>query len=120
MATMMRVCRRPICSRHIRFFGSSRCGDEIGGDDPADDQTYLHVAPSGDWWTGPSIFAAKHLQPDYVRSIKIPADFDPELMLGGDDHASALKLLYRIYDDGELPAHLVEKGCKRERQEKGS
>jgi hypothetical protein len=33
---------------------------------------YLHVGPSGDCWIGPSIFAAKHLQPDYVKSIELP------------------------------------------------
>mmetsp|Transcript_22087 Transcript_22087/g.50116 ORF Transcript_22087/g.50116 Transcript_22087/m.50116 type:complete len:121 (+) Transcript_22087:121-483(+) len=115
---MMSVCRRPIFGRHItRFLGSSsRGGDEKEGDEPGDDQHYFHIAPSGDWWTGPSIFAAKHLQSDYVKSIKVPADFDPELVLGDDraDPSAGLKLLYKIYDDGELPSHLVEKGRKKE------
>jgi len=34
---------------------------------------FLHVGPSGDCWTGPSLFAAKHLQPDYVQSLPIPS-----------------------------------------------
>lgn len=34
---------------------------------------YLHVGPSpGDYWTGREIFAAKHLQPGYVKSIALP------------------------------------------------
>ena len=115
LATMMRVrCRPFLNASRLRFLGSSR-GDDGEGDKPG--PHYFHIAPSGDWWTGPSIFAAKHLQPDYVKSIKLPPDFDPELALGGDsddqdDHA--MKLLYKIYDDGELPAHLVEKGRKKE------
>ena len=32
-------------------------------------ETYLHVAPCGDHWIAPGLFAAKHLQPDYVRSF---------------------------------------------------
>jgi len=46
---------------------------------------YFHVSPSGDWWTGPSIFAAKHLQPDYVRSIPMPPGFDPNLIFGEEN-----------------------------------
>jgi hypothetical protein len=33
---------------------------------------FLHVGPSGDSWIGTSIYAAKHLQPDYAKSIQIP------------------------------------------------
>jgi hypothetical protein len=32
---------------------------------------YLHVGPSGDFWTGHLIFAVKHLQPDYVKSVRL-------------------------------------------------
>jgi hypothetical protein len=32
---------------------------------------YLHVGPSGDCWTGHSIFAAKHNQPGYIKSIPL-------------------------------------------------
>ena len=39
---------------------------------------YLHIGPSGDCWTGASIFAAKHLQPDYVKSIELPANIPTE------------------------------------------
>jgi hypothetical protein len=32
---------------------------------------YLHVGPSGDCWTGHSIFAAKNNQPGYIKSIPL-------------------------------------------------
>ena len=32
---------------------------------------YLHVGPSGDCWTGHSIFAAKHNQPGYIKSVPL-------------------------------------------------
>lgn len=32
---------------------------------------YLHVGPSGDSWIGDAIFAAKHNQPGYVKSIDL-------------------------------------------------
>ena len=30
---------------------------------------YLHISPSGDAWVSPELFAAKHLNNDYVRSF---------------------------------------------------
>lgn len=35
---------------------------------------YLHVGPSGDSWIGDAIFAAKHNQPGYVKSIPLRND----------------------------------------------
>jgi len=67
---------------------------------------YLHVAPDGDWWTGHEIFAAKHLQPDYVRSICMPTGFDVEEWLDltcGDDDEKRIKSMQQIYDDKKLP-----------------
>ncbi|KAL7466364.1 hypothetical protein ACHAXS_006662 [Conticribra weissflogii] len=70
---------------------------------------YFHVSPSGDWWTGPPIFAAKHLQPDYVRSIPIPSGFDPHAFFGDHEQNDDQKqdLLCRIYDDGEFPSEML-------------
>jgi hypothetical protein len=89
---------------------------------------YLHVGPSGDCWIGPSIFAAKHLQPDYVKSIALPPDFVA-------DHYEAdkktdimfakclpnekttqllaklegnLKLSQQIYDTGIIPNRILD------------
>mmetsp|Transcript_17560 Transcript_17560/g.27350 ORF Transcript_17560/g.27350 Transcript_17560/m.27350 type:complete len:120 (-) Transcript_17560:1007-1366(-) len=56
---------------------------------------FLHIAPCGDWWTGHEIYAAKHLQPDYVRSVEIPPSFDPEQLTD--------KQRMGIYDTGSFP-----------------
>mmetsp|Transcript_705 Transcript_705/g.1166 ORF Transcript_705/g.1166 Transcript_705/m.1166 type:complete len:152 (+) Transcript_705:113-568(+) len=88
----------------------------FGTDNDMNDKTvYFHISPSGDWWTGPSIFAAKHLQPDYVKSIPIPKDFDPCKHFSEDEDESESvmswkekqQLLHKIYDEGQLPAHLL-------------
>ena len=71
------------------------------------DTLYLHISPSGDWWTGPEIFAAKHLQPDYVKSIPLPSNFDPEKYFGEDN--DNIELLHQIYDEGALPQHMFDK-----------
>jgi uncharacterized protein YunC (DUF1805 family) len=34
---------------------------------------FVHLAPSGDWWCGSSLYAAKHNPSDYVRSVPLPA-----------------------------------------------
>ncbi|KAL7545246.1 hypothetical protein ACHAWF_013561 [Thalassiosira exigua] len=81
-----------------RGFGSSSSGAssrDVGDGDGEDEggagrceskeAAYFHVSPSGDWWTGPSIFAAKHLQPDYVKSIPMPPGFDPALHFGDEE-----------------------------------
>jgi D-lactate dehydrogenase (cytochrome) len=54
-----------------------------------DPPQYLHVAPCGDAWVAPGIFAAKHLQADYVRSFgPVSASFDAEEL--SDDERKAL------------------------------
>ena len=69
---------------------------------------YLHLGPSGDAWTGDSIFAAKHLQPDYVRSI--PLD---DGLLCTSSEESLLEILeenyewtHQIYNTQTLPVEL--------------
>jgi hypothetical protein len=76
--------------------------DEITGND----QLYLHVAPCGDWWVGTSLFAAKHLEPDYVKSISLPTDFDPDEVFTGEEHDE--ELLKRIYDEGVIPPEIIK------------
>jgi len=68
---------------------------------PAPEQLYLHVAPDGDSWTGPTIFAAKHLPADFVVSVKVPAGFDPD--------ALTEQQLQEIYDSKALPAAVLSK-----------
>lgn len=61
---------------------------------------YLHIGPSGDYWTGTSLFAAKHLQPNYVKSIPLPSrDFNVDEFM----EELPLKEIQKIYDTGELP-----------------
>jgi hypothetical protein len=67
---------------------------------------YLHIGPSGDCWTGSSIYAAKHLQPGYVKSILLPPHTDAEALLERLDEQP--KTSQQIYDDGVLPAGLLE------------
>ena len=57
---------------------SSTSGGDGGGDAA---RLYLHVGPSGDFWTGPSIFAAKHLTPGYVRSVELGRSLDADALL---------------------------------------
>ena len=73
---------------------------------------YLHVGPAGECWTGASIFAAKHLQPDYVKSVQLPDDFveNPsaiEHLLEEleEDPATA----QQIYDSEQIPEALLDK-----------
>jgi hypothetical protein len=80
---------------------------------------FLHVGPSGDCWTGDSIFAAKHLQPDYVRSIPLT---DNEMMMAlleddDDDTTDMLLALLdenddwarEIYDTKKFPSELLKR-----------
>lgn len=66
---------------------------------------YLHVGPSGDCWTGASIFAAKHLQPDYVKSIPLPLNICVESLV--EELEEDISLTQQIYDEGALPSRLL-------------
>lgn len=95
--------------RHDETTASSKneLASEISGNL---EQRYLHIAPCGDYWVGTTIFAAKHLQPDYVKSIPIPEDFDPEYYFENvvDDNRIATEILNQAYDDGSLPPHVLD------------
>lgn len=90
---------------------------------------YLHMGPSGDAWVGTEIFAAKHLQPNYVRSIALPSleqllqrssnlDDDDSLLSSDDDDnpyeflvqaiEGDAKLQRQIYDSESIPPLLLE------------
>mmetsp|Transcript_42645 Transcript_42645/g.103145 ORF Transcript_42645/g.103145 Transcript_42645/m.103145 type:complete len:191 (+) Transcript_42645:249-821(+) len=69
---------------------------------------YLHVGPSGDCWTGDSIFAAKHLQPDYVKSIPLFA-VNTDGMTDDDDMQQKIdNLLQVLEDDQDLTASIYD------------
>jgi hypothetical protein len=67
---------------------------------------YLHLGPSGDCWIGDSIFAAKHLQPDYVKSIALPRDFVSTSSLL-ETLENDPNLSQKIYDDESIPDSLL-------------
>lgn len=70
------------------------------------DTVYLHVGPSGDCWTGPSLFAAKHLQPDYVKSIPLmDPNVCPETLVELLEENTIL--VQKIYDAGVLPPEII-------------
>ena len=75
-------------------------------------QLYLHVGPSGDCWTGASIFAAKHLQPDYVKSVPLEQSFASEKELV-DKLLELLEedtsLAQQIYDTETIPKELFDR-----------
>ncbi len=76
---------------------------------PAHDPSllFLHVAPGGDWWIAPDLFAAKHLQSGYVRSVPLgqsevlDIDFVNEFV-----QELSLADILRLYDTGEVPEQL--------------
>jgi len=69
---------------------------------------YLHVGPSGDFWTGQFLFAAKHLQPDYVKSIRLDETMDVEALLEllEEDGREWTRV---IYDKGDFPQDFLDK-----------
>ena len=58
---------------------------------------YLHVTPSGDHFTGPPIFAAKHMNPTDVVSIRVSDDFDLETL--GE---MTIQEAHDVYDTGRI------------------
>ena len=71
-------------------------------DTPSSKAVYLHVGPSGDCWTGSSIFAAKHLQPDYVKSVPLDMSVEHQERLV-DILEERTDLAHQIYDTGRIP-----------------
>jgi hypothetical protein len=101
--------------RSHRFIGSSK--NDVTSDDPKNKNTttpllFLHVGPSGDCWTGPSIFAAKHLQPDYVKSIPLPAEFcneeDERVVALLEAIANDKDAHRKLYDEEKLPQSIMD------------
>jgi hypothetical protein len=79
----------------------------LGGSSHDDGKVYLHVGPAGDCWTGNNIFAAKHLQPDYVKSILLPTDLTTEVLLEQLEQNSLLG--QQAYDTEQLPEELLKR-----------
>ena len=81
--------------------------DILGGNDKG---RFLHLSPSGDVWIGDEMFAAKHLQTGYLRSIHISAKEDSELEERVEEwcNAAPLSQLQEMYDSGRLPDGVLE------------
>jgi hypothetical protein len=66
-------------------------------DQGADNKLYLHIAPSGDFWCGTKIYAAKHLSSNYLKSLELPKDFKEEEL-----EDLPLAAFLGMYDNGQL------------------
>ncbi len=79
----------------------------LGGNDKG---RFLHLSPSGDVWIGDEMFAAKHLQTGYLRSIHISAKEDTLLEERVEEwcNSAPLSQLQDIYDTGRLPDGVLE------------
>ena len=92
-------------------------GSSKSDDDDEYSRLYLHVGPCGDFWTGRSIFAAKHLQPGYVKSVELDKSLDVDALLelleegddNGDDSGGDASWTRMIYDEGTLPSDLLDR-----------
>ena len=58
---------------------------------------FLHLAPSGDFWVGSAIYAAKHNPSDYVRSLPLPIG---QIIPDDCPHEALVKM----YDSKEVDA----------------
>lgn len=97
-----------------------------GGSGHGGEEIYLHVGPGGECWMGDSIFAAKHLQPGYVKSILLPTTTG---LRDSADGSSSLaeqivervdrdaKLGQRIYDEERIPISLLHPIIMEEEEE---
>jgi hypothetical protein len=98
------------CHRHLllqrpsgvaKYSPSNHCRrSHINWQEPMQEQLYLHIAPCGDHWQSPAIFAAKHMTEGYVKSFPIPADFCT-------DHLDEA-VFQAAYDSGVLPSALLK------------
>ena len=106
MGSVATFRRSTTTSPHLTKGVLARFQSDAGGDHRDSDAVYLHVGPSGDCWAGYSIFAAKHLQPDYVKSVKLLPGMCVETLLevlGEKDDWTK-----KICDDEKLPDDLME------------
>jgi hypothetical protein len=94
-------------SRHSRLLQRIRYRRNQTDTSSSKSETFLHIGPSGDCWTGASLFAAKHLTPDYVKSI-------PLISLDEDAIARLLDLLHeepawchQMYDTQQIPDEVL-------------
>ncbi len=82
-----------------------------------DKKIYLHVGPSGDSWIGDAIFAAKHNQPGYVKSVALDTISCKDTATGVDNDNGSLLIdvleehpewAQEIYDTECIPQSLQQ------------
>jgi len=80
---------------------------------PNDKKTYLHVGPSGDSWIGDAIFAAKHNQPGYVKSIALINDDNTHYKhtIIGDDEDKGSRLIDVLEEHPEWAQEIYDTEC---------
>lgn len=66
------------------------------------DETYLHIAPCGDYWIGSDLFASKHLQPGYVKSFRVLQDSKNLEESLGEYDGELDDIMQKIYDTEDL------------------
>ena len=78
-----------------------------------DKKTYLHVGPSGDSWIGDAIFAAKHNQPGYVKSIALIADDNTHYnhTIIGDDEDKGSRLIEVLEEHPQWAQEIYDTEC---------
>ena len=117
-SSILRQWRLPTADRYASSFVQRYRQQPLSTTSSDSNKTlYLHVGPAGECWTGHSLFAAKHLQPDYVRSIAIPDDTDPATLVSmlEDDPLTA----QQIYDQSSFPVDLMERMQAFQKKETG-
>jgi hypothetical protein len=112
-ARMIESCRRAVVIRSVSSIRSFSTGIDIehkrglppleraGKDAPASERIFVHISPSGDFWLGEAIFAAKHLSSDYLRSIPLQSGSDADQVERQMEKLTTSQL-QAIYDSGDL------------------
>ncbi len=73
---------------------------KLAGKD-APERIFVHISPSGDFWLGEAIFAAKHLSSDYLRSIPLQPGSDAD-QVEKQMQKLTISQLQAIYDSGQF------------------
>jgi hypothetical protein len=76
-------------------------------------EIYLHVGPSGDSWIGDAIFAAKHNQPGYVKSIALINDDNTNYKhtIIGDNEDKGSRLIEVLEEHPEWAQEIYDTEC---------
>lgn len=106
------LCHGITFSRSLSTFSEDRF-------DEFNKERFLHISPAGDTWIGDKIFAAKHLQSGYIRSIQIN-ELDLEVEEYIEEYCNGLSRadLEAIYDTGKVPDEILDIMSKHNKRDK--